>query len=139
MAGLNIPSYIKVTDKGTHHVLYNSEAAVACSGTVTLECGLFNVPMLIIYTTSAFTYFLGKRLVKIPYIGMVNVIKGDFVAQEFIQKDMHLNLVLPELTRLVFDPGYRRQIKAGLKQVQAGVDRGQPAREAARVLEKLIK
>jgi lipid-A-disaccharide synthase len=59
--------------------------AIVASGTATLECAMAGLPMLVIYKTSWFTYFLGRLLVKLPYLSMVNVLAGEKVVPEFLQ------------------------------------------------------
>ncbi|MBF0203280.1 MAG: lipid-A-disaccharide synthase [Desulfamplus sp.] len=60
---------------------------IAASGTVTLEAAIFGVPMVIIYKTSALTYFLAKMFVKIPYVGLPNIIAGYSIVPELLQND----------------------------------------------------
>ena len=59
--------------------------AIVASGTATLECAMAGLPMLVIYKTSWFTYLLGRLLVKLPYLSMVNVLAGEKVVPEFLQ------------------------------------------------------
>ncbi|NDA10597.1 MAG: lipid-A-disaccharide synthase, partial [Verrucomicrobia bacterium] len=59
--------------------------AIVASGTATLECAMAGLPMLVIYRTSWFTYLLGRMLVKLPYLSMVNVLAGEKVVPEFLQ------------------------------------------------------
>lgn len=62
-----------------------ADFVLAASGTVTLQVAISEKPMLITYITSAFTYFSGKIAVRIPYIGLVNVIAGKFIVPEVLQ------------------------------------------------------
>lgn len=59
--------------------------AIVASGTATLECAMAGLPMLVIYKTSWFTYLLGRMVVKLPYLSMVNVLAGEKVVPEFLQ------------------------------------------------------
>jgi lipid-A-disaccharide synthase len=59
--------------------------AIVASGTATLECAMAGLPMLVIYKTSWFTYLLGRLVVKLPYLSMVNVLAGEKVVPEFLQ------------------------------------------------------
>jgi lipid-A-disaccharide synthase len=69
--------------------LLRAATAVLCkSGTTTLEAAVTGCPLAIAYKTSALTYHIAKRLVTIPYIGMVNVVAGRRIAPEFIQDDV---------------------------------------------------
>lgn len=129
-----LPEYIHLTEKGTHAALAISDTAVAVSGTVTLECALFEIPILIIYATSALSFFIGKRVSKVPYVGMVNVIAKDFIIKEFLQKEITLKNVLPEALKLMDDQNYRQEIKDKLNAVAARLGDGNSAFNAARII-----
>jgi lipid-A-disaccharide synthase len=59
--------------------------AIVASGTATLECAMAGLPMLVIYKASWLTYWIGRMLVKLPYLSMVNVLAGEKVVPEFLQ------------------------------------------------------
>ena len=67
-------------------VLRAADAAMCKSGTTTLEAAVALCPMVVAYRTSGFTYAMARRLVKIPFIGLVNVVAGREVAKEFVQE-----------------------------------------------------
>jgi lipid-A-disaccharide synthase len=69
-------------------VLRSATAALCKSGTTTLEAAVVGCPLVIAYRTSAITYQIARRIVTIPYIGMVNVVAGRRIAPEFIQGDV---------------------------------------------------
>ena len=62
------------------------DAVIVASGTATLECALLKKPMVIIYKTSWLTYAIAKAVIKIPYIGLVNIVAGKKIAEELIQE-----------------------------------------------------
>ena len=59
--------------------------AIVASGTATLECAMAGLPMLVVYQASWLTYWMGRMLVKLPYLSMVNVLAGEKVVPEFLQ------------------------------------------------------
>jgi lipid-A-disaccharide synthase len=59
--------------------------AIVASGTATLECAMAGLPMLVVYQASCLTYWIGRMLVKLPYLSMVNVLAGEKVIPEFLQ------------------------------------------------------
>jgi lipid-A-disaccharide synthase len=81
----NLP--IKIYDGSTYDGINAMDAAIVASGTATLECALLKKPMVIIYKTSWLTYGLAKSLIKIPYIGLVNIVAGKKIVEELIQND----------------------------------------------------
>src|SRR5207247_497336 len=66
-------------------ILRAADAAMCKSGTTTLEASVAGCPHVVAYRTHPLTYFAARRLVKIPYIGLVNVVAGKPVAREFVQ------------------------------------------------------
>jgi len=67
-------------------VLRAADAALCKSGTTTLEAAVAGCPLVVAYRTSGWTYAIARRAVKIPYIGLVNVVAGREVAREFVQE-----------------------------------------------------
>lgn len=81
----------------TYKVLNSAQYALVASGTATLETALFKVPQIVCYITSKFTYIIGKQLVKISYISLVNLIANRKVVTELIQDECTLNNLIDEL------------------------------------------
>jgi len=73
----------------TYELLQNSYAAIVASGTATLETGLFGVPFVVCYRIDDLTYNIIKRIIKIKYISLVNLIMNKLVAKELIQGDLN--------------------------------------------------
>jgi lipid-A-disaccharide synthase len=95
----------------TYELLSSSEAAIVTSGTATLETALFEVPEVICYKGSKISYEIAKRLVKIKFICLVNLIMDKEVVKELIQDDVtEKNLVL-ELNKLLTDPNKKQQLE----------------------------
>jgi lipid-A-disaccharide synthase len=68
-------------------VLRAADVALCKSGTTTLEAAVAGCPCAIVYRTSAVSYAIARRLVKIPHIGLLNIVAGRRVAPEFVQHD----------------------------------------------------
>jgi lipid-A-disaccharide synthase len=115
-------------------VLDLARAAIACSGTVTLECALFKVPHLILYRSSWMSYAIFKGVVRIPYIGMVNVLAGKFIVQEFLQHRLTAKNIATELEKLLYDASYRRTQQGELSRIADRLTTYEPAKQAARIL-----
>ena len=73
----------------TYGLLQNSEAAIVASGTATLETALFEVPMVVGYKGNFLSYHIGKMLIKVPFIALVNLIMQKMVVKELIQDDLN--------------------------------------------------
>ena len=85
----------------TYALLSKAHLAVVTSGTATLETALLNVPQLVCYRSSNISYGIAKRLVKLPYISLVNLIANRAVVRELIQEECTPNLIKKEIEQLL--------------------------------------
>lgn len=95
----------------TYELLVQSKAALVTSGTATLETALFAVPEVICYKGSAFSYQIAKRLIKIKFIGLVNLIMNKEVVKELIQDELTVENLKYELNLLLTDEKKQKQLK----------------------------
>lgn len=96
----------------TYDILENAEAALVTSGTATLETALFKVPQVVCYIASPISYAIAKRLIKIKFISLVNLIFDKEVVRELIQHECNPTLIREELnTLLIGGPKREKQIK----------------------------
>ena len=95
----------------TYELLVQSKAALVTSGTATLETALFAVPEVICYKGSAFSYQIAKRLIKIKFIGLVNLIMDKEVVKELIQDELTVENLKRELNLLLTDKTKQLQLK----------------------------
>jgi lipid-A-disaccharide synthase len=93
----------------TYELLKHAKAAVVTSGTATLETALLNVPEVVVYKTSPFTFFVGNFLVSVRYFSLVNLILGRDAVKELLQYDLARD-IKTELDRLLFDDHYRHEM-----------------------------
>lgn len=114
MKGQQVP----VIHNQTYDLLSVSKAAIVTSGTATLEVALLNVPEIVCYRTARFTYWLAKKLVKIRFISIVNIILDREVVHEFIQDDLNPELLRLELDALLENEQYRQEMLASFKELR---------------------
>jgi lipid-A-disaccharide synthase len=101
------------TVKGkTYPLLCQASAALVTSGTATLETALFGVPEVVCYKGSKISYFFAKRLIKVKYISLVNLIMDKLVVKELIQDDLTEENLLRELSLLLKDEAVHTRLKA---------------------------
>ena len=112
---------IRILDGRAYDATYCSDAACVASGTATLEVALLQTPMAIVYQVSALSYAILRRLIKVPYVGLANIIAGDLVAPEFIQDKADPNQIAAEIIRLLEDQDYCQLRKNALQQVSAKI------------------
>ncbi|MFA0960865.1 lipid-A-disaccharide synthase [Roseivirga sp. BDSF3-8] len=108
-AAMEHPSVTVLTDSA-YDILSYSKAAIVTSGTATLETALFSVPQVVCYKTSAFTYSIAKKVIKVPFISLVNIVAEKEVVKELIQNDFTPSMITKELQSLVDDTSYRRNM-----------------------------
>jgi lipid-A-disaccharide synthase len=101
------------TVKGkTYDLLIQADAALVTSGTATLETALFGVPEVVCYKASPISYQIGKRLIKIKYISLVNLIMDRLVVKELIQDDCNPEKLGKELRSILYDIDKVAKMKA---------------------------
>lgn len=101
---------IKVVVNQTYELMSYAEAGIIKSGTSTLESALLRLPQVVCYKSGALSFAIGKRLVKIDYISLVNLIMNKPVVKELVQNDLTAENISAELNRLLNDTTYRNTI-----------------------------
>ncbi len=109
---------VSVVFDQTYALLANANAALVASGTATLETALFNVPQTVCYKANAVSVFIARRLVKIKYISLVNLIMDRDILKELIQSDFEKSLLKDELHRLLFDEAYRQEMQSSYRMLE---------------------
>jgi len=121
---------LKIYDGPTYDAINAMDCAMVASGTATLETALLKKPMVIIYKTSWLTYWLAKSLIKIPYIGLVNIVAGKKIAEELIQNDANAINIANAVETALHNP----QIVEELSAVKASLGEPGASLRAARVV-----
>ncbi len=111
------PAHWKIVVDQTRDVLKQATAAWVASGTATLETALMGCPMVVTYRVSPITYHIGRRLLKVSYIGMVNIIAGKEICRELVQNAATPTALADEMNALVTDPVRRKHMCDELKRV----------------------
>ena len=114
---INQPNVIPVFEDN-YNLLYNSEAAVVTSGTATLETALFDVPQVVVYRTSKVNYSIARRLIRVKYISLVNLVADKVVVKELIQDQFNTANVIEELKQLIDNQSYRESVLKGYQAVR---------------------
>lgn len=135
----DFPVPVKVIKQQAYDAIQCCDAAMTTSGTASLEIALLQVPMLIAYRLSPFTYWLGKQLVKIPYIGLPNIIAGKAIVKELIQDAVSAENLAAETERLLFDADYRQRVLAELQQVKTLLGEGGGSKNMADLALRMLR
>jgi lipid-A-disaccharide synthase len=114
LSGKNIP----IVYNDTYNLLKNSDAAVVASGTATLETALLDVPQVVVYKAHPLSVAIGRMVIKIRFISLVNLIMDKQVVKELIQRDCNPALITLELHAILHDPLCRTQMLIDYQQLQ---------------------
>jgi lipid-A-disaccharide synthase len=126
---------IRLVTGDTYGVIRAAELVIAASGTVTLEAGVLGTPLVVIYKVSPLTYLAGRLLIRVPFIGMVNLVAGRQVAPELIQGAATPERIAAEALSLLRDPTRLAAVRAELARLPGLLgEGGAPGRAAEAVL-----
>jgi lipid-A-disaccharide synthase len=114
-AGLGIEIY---PPDAVHDVMRGSTALLISSGTATLEAACLGVPMVVVYRLAALTYVVGRALVRIPDIGLVNVVAGERIVPELVQKEATAERMAQSVGPYLADADLRARTSARLLEVR---------------------
>ncbi len=134
IAGYEVP--VKITESKTHDLMRICDLALAASGTVTLEAALMGLPTILLYRVAPLTYWLGRRLVQLDYIGLPNIIAGKEVIPELLQDDVNVRNIVAAVRNLWENPGRLQQMKADLKAVRERMGKPGAVERVAQLIKK---
>ncbi|MBS4033181.1 MAG: lipid-A-disaccharide synthase [Ignavibacterium sp.] len=122
----------------TYDLLKNAKFGIIKSGTSTLEAGLLQLPMVIVYKTSGLTYRIGKALIKLKNIGMTNIILGETVVPELVQDDVNSNKIYETCRSILTDNSLYKKIKTKLGDIRIKLGDKNASANAANSIYKLM-
>jgi lipid-A-disaccharide synthase len=126
----NYPNTSVVKSK-TYELLHQARAAMVTSGTATLETALFKVPEVVCYKGNPVSYQIAKRLVKVPYISLVNLIMNKQIVTELIQDEMNEKRLIAELEKILPDVTERQKMLQHFDDLSASLSTGESPSEVA--------
>ncbi|MFH0731758.1 MAG: lipid-A-disaccharide synthase [Candidatus Omnitrophota bacterium] len=116
LKNLNFKAHIIRGD--TYNVISMCKAAMVASGTATLETALLGVPMAIVYKVGLLTYCITRSIIKIPYIGLVNVVANKMIVPEFLQYKATPGAIADRIVKLVQDESLWQEQKRELLELK---------------------
>ncbi|HZY81274.1 MAG TPA: lipid-A-disaccharide synthase [Cyclobacteriaceae bacterium] len=134
----NVPN-VRIIFESTYDLLSNATAALVTSGTATLETALFKVPEALLYKTTIIEEAIVRSLIKIKWLGLVNLIADKNVVRELYQSDFTVEKVNAELDRLIADPAYRNNLLTEYDKVYKTLDTGSASENAGRLMVNYLK
>ena len=124
----------------TYSILVNAKAALVTSGTATLETALFEIPEIVCYKAGELSYQIARRLIKLKFISLVNLIMDKEVVKELIQNDLTVQNLKHELQDLLTNETRQQQIKNDYKDLKKLLSQGGDASaNAAKIMYEFIR
>jgi lipid-A-disaccharide synthase len=125
---------VRIIQNATYDLMKNSDVAVVTSGTATLETACFQTPMVIVYKTSWLTYLIGRLLVRIKHIGLVNILAGKTIVPELIQHKANAARIAKEAGKYLADKAYCENTRQELSVIYKMLGQPGAARRVAEII-----
>ena len=134
-------AWVRVTlaEGQTYDVMNLSDLLIMASGTATLEAALLGKPMVIIYKVSPLSYWVGRALVRVKHIGLVNLVAGKGIAPELIQKDASPEKIAQEALRILNDPNVLQGMTEAMIQVRQNLGEPGAVERAACIVTSMLE
>ncbi len=132
--GLNI----HLVEDAAQDAIAASDLVIAASGTVTLEAAILKVPTIVTYKISPLTYWMGRRLVKVKWISLVNLIAGRQIVPEILQRQADPENLCAQALRLLEDSEERAKMISGLEETVRLLGKPGAAARAAAIAESML-
>jgi lipid-A-disaccharide synthase len=110
------------------------DVAIVASGTATLELALLEVPMVIVYRVSSLTYYIGRTLIRVPSIGLANLVSGKRIVPELIQGDVTGERIVKACVPFFTNAIYVAEVKKELKRVRTILGYSGASQRAAEII-----
>ena len=123
----------------SHEVLAHCNASIVKSGSTTIEAAYFGNPFVVFYKVTPLSYALGKRIIKVPFIAMANILAGEMVVKELIQDKATPENLFAEMLPLLSFPDQVEKCRAGLRKVREKLGEPGAARRVAEMASELIE
>ncbi|HJX30545.1 MAG TPA: lipid-A-disaccharide synthase, partial [Thermodesulfobacteriota bacterium] len=130
---------IRVVENNIYDVMRISDVVIVASGTATIEAAIMGAPMIVVYRVSPFTYLLGKMLIKVKNIGMVNIIAGKTVVPELIQRDVTPEKITSAVVQILENPFKQEEMKKELSSVKEKIGNPGASLRAAQIIISLLQ
>jgi lipid-A-disaccharide synthase len=134
----NISFPLKVVEGFTYDVMNLSELLIMASGTATLEGAILGKPMIIVYKVSLPSYWVGRALIRVDHIGLVNLVAEKEIAPELIQKDVNPERIADEASRILRNPILSRKMAESMDEVRQKLGEPGAAQRAAQIVASLL-
>jgi lipid-A-disaccharide synthase len=130
---------VPLYDGSNYDLMAHAKINLVCSGTATLESGIIGTPLVVVYKTSPVTYLIARNLIRVPLIGMVNLVAGEKVVPELIQAQCSAQNIAAHILNYLNDPDYYDDVKSKLLRIKAKLGKNGASRRAAQLASDLLQ
>lgn len=135
---LSVSEKFTLIEDHNYELMKYSYFGIIKSGTSTLEAGYFTLPMVVVYKTSSLTYLIGKQLIKLDKIGMVNILLDKMVVPELIQNEANSENIINTTSKIISDEKIYQSIKHKLEFVKEKLGSGGASKKAAKTILEIM-
>lgn len=135
---LSVSEKFTLIEDHNYELMKYSYFGIIKSGTSTLEAGYFSLPMVVVYKTSSLTYLIGKQLIKLDKIGMVNILLDKMVVPELIQNEANSENIINTTSKIISDEKIYQSIKHKLEFVKEKLGGGGASKKAAKTILEIM-
>ncbi len=128
----------KIMENLTYDLMKYSDILLVTSGTATLECAILGTPLIVLYKTSLLTWLIGKSLVRLPHISLVNILAGRKIVPEYIQGNAQPEKIADEIRNILENKGKYKKIKEDLSEVRGKLGGEGASRRAAQIVNLIL-
>ena len=125
--------YVRIVPHDGGSAVASADIALSSSGTATLECAVIGTPVIVMYRLSPATYWVARRLVRLPHFSLVNIVAGRQVVPELLQHDVTAERIVREV-RILAEPETHARVRSALDEVKARLGEGGASRRAAQAI-----
>jgi len=129
---------VKIVEGKTYDCLNCADFSLVASGTATLEAALIGNPFVIIYKMNPLNYMLYRPQVRLPYIGMVNIVAEKKIVPEFIQLKASPKKISKEVIRILKDPAHQQELKTNLSRIRLALGEPGASLRAAQIIVRFL-
>jgi lipid-A-disaccharide synthase len=134
-----IPVPFTLIEGQTYDVMNISELLITASGTATLEGAVVGTPMVIIYRVSMLSYWIGRALIHVDHIGLVNLVAGRRIVPELIQEEANPRRIAEEALQILKDPARSQEMRRAMAEVRQHLGQPGATERAGRIVYSLVQ
>jgi lipid-A-disaccharide synthase len=129
---------VTILDHDRGEAVAAADVSLSASGTATLESAVLGTPVVVMYRLSALTYWMGRKLVRLPHFSLVNIVAGKEVVPELIQKEVNGARIAAEVRKMI-EPAARERLAAELSRVRSLLGGPGASARAASEIHEMVK